>query len=91
MRFENQRFENETITLDDNEYIDCTFSQCRFEYAGGEFNIERIKFDSLQFTVSDAAARTVKLLQGLWAGEAGRGAVLGLLAGGQPDPNTPIN
>lgn len=83
MRFENRQFNDETITLDGNEYIDCEFIQCRFEYAGGQFNLERIKFDTLQFTVSDAAARTVMLLQSLWAGEVGRRAVLALLEGEQ--------
>lgn len=82
MRFEKQQFDNETITLDDNEYIDCTFRNCKFQYNGGEFNIERIHFDSIEFTVSGAAARTVRLLQSLWAGETGRRAVLGLLEGG---------
>ncbi|MGE0582858.1 MAG: hypothetical protein AB7P31_12100 [Steroidobacteraceae bacterium] len=79
MRFEQQQFDDETIVLDDNEYIDCTFRNCKFQYNGGEFNIERIRFDSLEFTVSGPAARTVLLLQSLWAGEVGRRAVQGLL------------
>ncbi len=81
MRFEKQQFENQTIVLDDNEYIECTFRNCKFEYNGGEFNIERIRFDTLEFTVSGPAARTVLLLQSLWAGETGRRAVQGLLDG----------
>lgn len=80
MKYENRQFDNETIVLDDNEYIDCTFRNCKFQYNGGEFNIERIRFDSLEFTVGGPAARTVLLLQSLWAGEVGRRAVLGLLA-----------
>ncbi|MGD9599123.1 MAG: hypothetical protein AB7G76_05955 [Steroidobacteraceae bacterium] len=79
MRFEKQEFDGETIVLDDNEYIDCTFRNCRFQYDGGEFNIERIRFDTIEFTVSGAAARTVVLLRSLWAGPAGRQAVLALL------------
>lgn len=88
MRYENQTFRNETITLDDNDFIDCTFVGCKFHYSGGQFNIERIRFDSLGFTVEGPAARTVLLLQSLWANEAGRLAVQGLLeppaVGGRP-------
>ena len=79
MRHENKAFENETVTLDGNEFIDCTFKSCRFVYAGGEFNIERIRFDSLELTVEGAAARTVMLLQSLWTHELGRRLVLGML------------
>ena len=79
MRFEQQQFDNETIVLDDNEYIDCTFRNCKFQYGGGDFNIERIRFDSLEFTVSGPAARTVLLLRCLCEGEVGRRGVLGLL------------
>lgn len=79
MRFENQTFTNESVTLDDNEFIGCTFNNCHFRYNGGEFNISRIRFDSMQFTVEGAAARTVMLLQSLWADEVGRRAVEGLL------------
>ena len=89
MRFEQQQFDNETIVLDDNEYVDCTFHNCKFHYSGGSFNIERIRFDSLEFTVGGPAARTVMLLQSLWAGEVGRQAVLGLLAGAAQAPQAP--
>ena len=79
MRYEKQSFTNETVTLDGNEFIDCNFSKCTFEYGGGDFNIERIRFDTLGFTVSGPAMRTVLLLRSLWANEAGRKAVLSLL------------
>jgi hypothetical protein len=88
MRYEGRQFDNETIVLDDNEYIDCTFHRCRFQYNGGEFNIERIRFDTLEFTVGGPAARTVMLLQSLWAGDVGRQAVLGLLEANAQAPRT---
>jgi hypothetical protein len=88
MRFENQQFDNETIVLDDNEYVDCTFRNCKFQYNGGDFNIERIRFDSLEFTVGGPAARTVLLLQSLWAGDVGRRAVLGLLESSATNSST---
>lgn len=78
MRFENKAFQNEVITLDDNEYIDCTFANCKFHYSGGEFNLERIRFDSIEFTVEGPAFRTVMLLKSLWRNEVGRRAVQGL-------------
>ena len=60
MRYENKAFENETIELDGNDFIDCTFKNCKFVYAGGDFNIERIRFDSLELTAEGAAPRTVR-------------------------------
>lgn len=85
MRFVNQEFDNETITLDDNDYVECTFRNCTFQYGGGEFNIDRIKFDSMAFTVSGPAARTVVLLRSLWANPTGRRAVMSLLDPSQAD------
>ncbi|MGH8175440.1 MAG: hypothetical protein ACREV5_04155 [Steroidobacter sp.] len=89
MRFENQAFQNEQITLDDNEFVNCTFTKCKFHYSGGEFNIDRIRFDSLEFTVQGPAARTVMLLRSLWADEVGQRVVQGLLdpskAGAPPE------
>lgn len=79
MRFEKQTFENELVTLDDNEFIECTFVNCKFHYSGGNFNIDRIRFNSLEFTVEGPAARTVMLLQSLWANDVGQRAVRGLL------------
>lgn len=84
MRHEKQQFTGETIQLDGNDYIDCSFDKCRFVYGGGEFNIERIRFDEMEFTVEGPAARTVMLLRALCASPAGRQAVLGLLQ--QPAP-----
>lgn len=82
MRFEKQTFENETITLDGNEFSECTFVNCKFHYSGGDFNIDRIRFNSLEFTVEGPAARTVLLLRSLWANEVGQRAVKGLLEPG---------
>jgi hypothetical protein len=79
MRFENKVFANELITLDDNEFVDCTFTGCTFRYNGGQFNISRIAFDSMRFEMEGAAARTVLLLQSLRSNEIGRRIVEGLL------------
>jgi hypothetical protein len=89
MRFANQAFRNETITLDGNEYVECSFSNCKFQYSGGEFNISKIVFDTMEFTVDGPAARTVLLLRSLWANPAGRQAVLGLLDPAQPSTRQP--
>lgn len=79
MRFENKVFQNESVTLDDNEFVGCTFTDCRFQYGGGEFNIDRIRFNALELTMQGPAARTVMLLRSLWADELGRRIVQGLL------------
>ena len=80
MRYEKQTFRNETVTLDGNDFIECTFVGCRFQYSGGDFNIDRIRFDSLEFTVDGPAARTVMLLRSLWGSEVGRRAVESMLS-----------
>ena len=81
MRFEKQTFRTETVTLDGNDFIECTFVGCRFQYSGGDFNIDRIRFDSLEFSVDGPAARTVMLLRSLWGSEVGRRAVQSMLDG----------
>ena len=88
MRFANQAFQNETVILDGNEFVQCSFNRCKFQYSGGDFNIDRIVFDSMEFTVDGPAARTVLLLRSLWANPVGREAVLGLLNAG-PDTKQP--
>ena len=79
MRFENKAFANEVVTLDDNEFFNCTFESCTFSYRGGDFNLSRIGFDSLQVQLEGAAARTMMLLQSLWTNEVGRRVVEQLL------------
>jgi hypothetical protein len=85
MRFENQAFQNESVTLDDNEFVGCTFTNCRFQYSGGEYNIDRIRFNALELTMQGPAARTVMLLRSLWANELGRQIVQGLLEPAKAD------
>jgi hypothetical protein len=85
MRFENKAFQNESVTLDENEFVGCTFTDCRFQYSGGEFNIDRIRFNALELTMQGPAARTVMLLRSLWADELGRRIVQGLLEPAKAD------
>ncbi len=85
MRFENKVFQNESVTLDENEFVGCTFTDCRFQYSGGEFNIDRIRFNALELTMQGPAARTVMLLRSLWADELGRRIVQGLLEPAKAD------
>jgi len=84
MRYEKQTFQDETVVLDGNQFVECTFVRCKFQYSGGDFDIDRIRFDSLEFTVDGPAAKTVLLLRSLWANPVGRRAVESLL-----DPTVP--
>jgi hypothetical protein len=79
MRYEKQTFRNEVVTLDGNDFVECMFIGCKFHYSGGDFNIDRIRFDSLEFTVEGPAAKTVLLLRSLWSNDVGRQAVQSLL------------
>lgn len=43
MRYEKRGFEGDTLTLDNNEFIDCVFKGCTLEYSGGNFEITPLK------------------------------------------------
>lgn len=55
MRYENRTFENETILIDDNEYIDCIFNSCRLLYAGGAVEFTPFKATELKLEFVGAA------------------------------------
>jgi hypothetical protein len=64
MKFENQTFVDQDITLDYNEFVDCQFRDCRIHYHGSPWSVVRIKFDGrVMFFVGGAAKDTVAYLQ----------------------------
>lgn len=42
--FRHLMFQNETVTLDGNHPIDCTFSNCSLDYSGGPVILEQTHF-----------------------------------------------
>ncbi len=56
----------ETVDTDGNSYIGCTFNGATLRYGGGEHpTFEDCKFDAMSWYFTDAALRTIQLLQSL--------------------------
>jgi hypothetical protein len=58
-------FENTTVELDENCFVDCTFQDCVLEYRGGRLSFESCRITGCRYLFLDAALRTVEYLQAL--------------------------
>ena len=68
MRFENQTFTTD-IAVDYNEFVNCTFKDCRILFHGGEFSFAgTVSFERVSFGLGHAANNTVTFLKFLRAG-----------------------
>jgi hypothetical protein len=63
MKFENQTFTDTVVTLDYNEFLNCTFTRCRIVFHGGGFAIAAPKLNASQFVLADSASNTLALLK----------------------------
>src|SRR5262245_23133366 len=69
MRTEGCTFENESVDLDGNEFIDCTFLNCTLHYRGGALPmIIGCSFDRPTFDFRGAAENTKAFLTALLHG-----------------------
>jgi hypothetical protein len=67
MRFENQTFTTD-IAIDYNEFVNCTFKDCRILFHGGEFSFAgTVNFERVAFGLGHAANNTVTFLKFLRA------------------------
>ncbi len=48
-KYQTCTFDNSTIVLDGNEYIDCNFKNSRIVITRGNFTLDRCSFDSCKF------------------------------------------
>jgi len=74
-RHENKIFDDKIIQLDGNHYVNCTFKRCKLQYGGlATVSLENCNFHQCSWTFTDAAARTVNFMEGLYhgTGEGGR-------------------
>lgn len=65
MRYEKMSFDSETLILDDNQFIDCTFKNCVMRYAGGKFEVEPFFADGIQIRLEGAALNTSRMLHAI--------------------------
>jgi hypothetical protein len=71
MNFSNQTFRDETVNLDGNSFVGCTFVRCVFVYNGvGPVNLADNNIQSPRFVFSGAAASTIDFMSKLYAGGA---------------------
>jgi hypothetical protein len=66
--------ENETVVLDGNEFVGCTFQSCKLVYKGGELpRLQRCHFARCSWHLEEAAQRTIQFLRGIYhSGPGGR-------------------
>ncbi len=58
--------DGEAVEMDGNTFIGCTFGSATLRYAGGEHPLfENCSFDGMNWEFTDAALRTIQLLQSL--------------------------
>jgi hypothetical protein len=62
MRFENQTFTS-GVTLDYNEFVNCTIRDCVVAFHGGGFTLTGTTITNVRFNLGDAANNTLAFLQ----------------------------
>lgn len=88
MIFKNQTF-TEDVTIDYNEFIDCTIKDCVVFYHGGKFSFVRTKFSNVRFGLAGSANDTLAFLKLVRAN--GEHLLNELLdQGGQPSPDESV-
>jgi len=66
---ENKVFENRELQLDGNQYVNCIFRNCQLQYGGLDTVIlNNCSFHQCTWTFTDAAAKTVNFMMGLYHG-----------------------
>ena len=69
------KYRKSMVTLDNNEFIECSFDECTLQYAGtGPVALIGCTFVNVQWVFVGAAQQTLQFLQGLYhgMGEGGR-------------------
>jgi hypothetical protein len=62
MRFEAQTFDHTELTLDNNEFIDCTIANCTLMFHGGPLSVTRTRVASVQYVLLHSAVHTTRFL-----------------------------
>lgn len=63
MRFENQTFANTTVTLDFNQFVNCTIADCVVLSHGGDFTLAGTTLIRCKFGVGGMANNTLQFLK----------------------------
>ena len=77
MIHEKKVYTDETVTIDNNEYIMCTFNDCEIVYAAtGHVGLQSCVFNNVKWRFTGAAANTIAFLTGLYQGAGASGQQL---------------
>ncbi len=60
-----QVFEHECVSLDNKQFISCTFTGCILEYRGGEVILDQTLISQCRHVFYGRARRTLHYLQGV--------------------------
>ena len=67
MKFSNEMFKSETVGLDDNVYVGCTFMQAKLLYLGGPIpHFDGCTFDGGSFMFEKGAGNAIEFLRELY-------------------------
>ena len=67
MLFKGKSFENETVSLDRNQFFECVFKKCTVTYGGGDGPVlVRPHFTDCEFVLKDAAMRTCQFMAAVY-------------------------
>lgn len=58
-----KKFQNQTIVVDDKNYVQCTFTNCEIVYAGGDYSWVHATFENCKITITGNAGKTVQFMQ----------------------------
>lgn len=69
MQHEGKTFDQETILLDQNEYVRCAFVRCDLQFGGsGGVAFSECRFDQCRWSFVDAASNTLHFMASLYHG-----------------------
>jgi len=60
----NQHFENDSVTLDGTEFIECDFVNCEIGFSGGEVHLNGSTMKGCRWKFDGAARNTIGILRG---------------------------
>ena len=72
MKYENTRFTNTRITLDENEFFNCQFENCELLYNGATPpKLSNNSFNNFKIVFSGPAANTIAFVKAMAAPDSG--------------------
>lgn len=57
-----KNFKNQTVVMDERNYVQCTFTNCEIVYTGGDFAWVNSRFDHCKITITGNASKTLAFM-----------------------------